>query len=411
MSSSRFIDIYNNAIEQTSFEENYFVKKFAAHNDFKKDVAKCAHEYHTKFSDKFGKVIVISISDFDKLEGSVLYISPKSVKALHDQVGKVKRKIDTFYQIKEVFEYSSNYFQEKNGHFNSGGKRSTATLHYDYNNVFNKIVALKEGATLKSAQNLNGLTTDQYIKKMFKHEAGHALTKKGLAEGSIFANHVAEKSADAFQGIEFYAENGYNDWYYNVNNFSSDVVLGTSPIHYTNVIAYAVRNLSKEVDLTALKIHQRVCLADMVTHEYSENAQILKPIVDVFSDVAKYHKRKDHDVGEGLKLHIDIMLANTDNHDAYRAGREFVKRIKLQQFLKTPQAVTDVDLSLKLNALACFEKESGVELDPAKAIDAETELRGDVPFIDRVKEKFPVLHEEKQEAYYYATPQPLSLAV
>ncbi len=108
-----FVDVFNGSIGDRRSNDNYFVKKFSNRGGFKKEVSNYAHEFHTEFPNKFGKVIVISMSNLDKRAGDVVYISPTAVEALEKEIGFAKENLTDIDQIREVFEDGGDFFSIK----------------------------------------------------------------------------------------------------------------------------------------------------------------------------------------------------------------------------------------------------------------------------------------------------------
>ncbi len=367
MQSNRFIDIYNNAVEQTSFEENYFVKKFAAYSDFKKDVVRSAHEYHIELPEKFDKVIVINVSDVQERKAEVLYISPLAVKALRKKIGPCQTELENLSIINQITNNIMTDFD-----YNYDGAKAIAFS--EYSKTFNSVIALNENYTIRESKKKYARDT----KGDFEHECGHKVTEGGFPNGDLYSHHYAECSAEALNLIEHYAENKNDDSYIKQNDCFECSILEDSPEHYINVINYAVRNLSAKYDLALLNPRQKVVLAEMVAEIYALKEHELEPIFSAFTPLAEEYDPNKPVNQIMTNCCMDIMRNNLNNHDIFRAGNEFIQN-------------TSHDEALKTNIKNLAAKQ-GIELDLAKAQEDKSD--NIIPFIDSVKYEFPILDEE-----------------
>ncbi len=393
MSISSFKELFNNAISQCDFNKNHFVEKFSAHNDFKKSVARYAHQFHTQFPEKFGKVIVISISNLDTRDGEVLYISPSAIKALKDSIYLTDCDIKQTFEVGCVFEYIGDYFQEKKQFYKEKGKDAAAVVNCDYNSAaFNKVIALREGDAVLSTHSYNVYSKNDSIKDNFLHESGHLLVKNGHSTGTLYEKHLAECAADALKAIEHYAEFGYNDWFHRVNDSSIAIIVGGSPSHYNNAITHAVRNISKNNDLSKLDFNEKLHLANKVSVEYSLSVNVLESITEAF-----YPVKNIFDLCGGalstmaVALCIEGMLGNLDNHDVYRAGNEFLNNPIIKAGIDDQIVQGFLGWKQKMEELKYWEEIRCIELDLSKAEDSRSSYKES--FIERIglfKKEVPV---------------------
>ncbi len=401
MYTANFRDIVKNASEQKDFEENHFVKAFSAVSECKRDIARLAHQFHTIFPDKFGKVIVVTVSDFDNKDGDILYISPSSLLALRNSFGRIREELKNIRAIRKVFEESCDFFQKKGKYVDTGSKIASAVITHNHSNFFNKVIAIKEGLASGFSSCIEEYTEGDFLKDNFVHECGHALVDNGRPlYDNLYIEHLAECAADALKIIEHYAEKGHNDWYHNANSNANSIVLGFSPIHYRNTITHAVKNLAACCDLSKLDIEQKIQLAGYVAREYAFYSGDLASIMEVFKPVADDYRFHKHFMREHVVLCANAMLENTNNHDAYRAGKIFLSSDFMKEYISQYFAEGPVwqELSVKMKE---FEESSGIELNPAIAHDNKS----DYSFINCMKEKFLVLCE-KEHVLKLKQPQP-----
>ncbi len=286
------------------------------------------------------------------------------------------------------------FFQSKGKYSNVGNKENTkATIMHNFSSVFNTVVALKEGSALGYPQYFKNYDADDYIAGNFLHEAGHSLVGKKASKSNA---HLCECESEALNLIEYYVQNGNNNNLHLARSNPLAIVLTSdNPEYYMDTLNYAVKNLSEHCDLLKLNMRQKVRLAGELAKEYALPSKVLDSIVNVYTPLAeKYDETKGADPSN-IELCMELMIKNSWNHDAYRAGKALLEYPIVKQDLGMLLSMGTGNVRIKYSSMMNFEKTSGIELNPATAVDNKS--TNPKTFIERMEEMFQILKEEHKK--------------
>ena len=112
------------------------------------------------------------------------------------------------------------------------------------------------------------------------HEIGHNVVKNGFS----LDTHSAECAADAYTALRHIQIFGNNrtDFFKYYGNRASTIVLGISPIHYTNNVTQKIKQLSKEIDISKLSLPKTAKLAEKIALENKLDKKTLQKISKAF---------------------------------------------------------------------------------------------------------------------------------
>ncbi len=290
-----------------------------------------------------------------------LYISEEIADTLRKYTDFAGKQIKNHYEIKGIIEECRDYLEEHE-YVSFADRRLT----FIYKTI--KIIVVDEDAEFyecsKKYNNFLNLVDN------FNHEIGHFLVKNGFVfahkKARIDKIHLAECAAEAYKALRHKQLFGNDTDFIYSNNFSHNIVGGDSPQHYHDVISQKIEALAsdKNLDLTKLSYKDTVKLAGDIALKYSFNAKALKKMVKVYRSVHKYFYETEDNEGANKKC-FEIMMANLDNHDVYRAGKLYLEDYDTKKYIDEGDEFW-VSAREKMKA---FEKESNIILDLGKAVD------------------------------------------
>jgi len=335
---------------------------------FNESVAKI----HKSLPQRLENLLIISCDE-------PIFISPEIADLLSQNTNKIKNLIKTKSDIMKSNNYMGvayrNYnFTPPKGNLkdiklvalNTASKISRIFYDYDYN--------------YKNANKDHGLT------HVIDHEIGHLIVREGWPSNS--SPHIAECAADAYAAIRHIQRFGTNTDYFKAYNRSHMAVFDISSIHYTSAAIAKIEQLSKKQDLTKMPYVETATLAGSIAIKYNFDKQTRKRIRQAFFYLGEKYKEKIHRNDASCKTKdwedlsnnnhieliedlIDIMLKNKDDHDVYRAGKQFLDRKIVQEAIKNAPFWKTKAVKKSLKEMAEFEKTSGIILNMAEAIDAK----------------------------------------
>jgi hypothetical protein len=214
------------------------------------------------------------------------------------------------------------------------------------------------GALVKLVS-LNGkmseILSKTYTKEMrsiltLDHELGHLVVKGGTTRG-----HMGECAADAFAVLRLVQRFGMETDYFAHSSRASLIVLGLSPIHYTDKVSQKIHQLAQTGDITGLSLTETAALAGDIAREGCLSAATLNKITDAYRPVAASSQKRygspfniieklleeDH---EALNFYCrqTLSVLNKHPHDAdiFEAGKSFLNHPSRKRFM-TDMAKTE----------------------------------------------------------------------
>lgn len=112
-------------------------------------------------------------------------------------------------------------------------------------------------------------TQDMRALYVLDHEIGHHVVERGRGNG-----HESECCADAFAALRHIQRFGFKTAFFKYSQRASVIILGTSPIHYTQDIFDAARRHARRNDISRLSLAQTAALASEIVKK--ENISNLK---------------------------------------------------------------------------------------------------------------------------------------
>ncbi len=224
-------------------------------------------------------------------------------------------------------------------------KRNAAGMAY-HPTVLGGVAGIKMIGLLRE---MPGVFTPRYTLEMrtlyvLDHEIGHQVMERGMIGG-----HEGECRADAFAALRHIQRFGLDSDFFKYANKASTLVLGTSPIHYTDDILAAVRRHACKHDISALSLDETAALAHDIVGRHMHTRISHHLLAMKFNDAAQaYHQRYEtpHNIVRALygrdeeayalfcRETAKVMHASADNADVIKAGKRFLNYPPVKEFIK-----------------------------------------------------------------------------
>jgi len=287
---------------------------------------------HAAFPNELENLIVLTTS----LKYPIIYAAPEIIDHLTNNIAAVK----------EALKNCTNHLNAKN---------IVGTSNHSY---FLKGEKIKIIALNKSSINNNSTSSTQKITYIFEHEMGHLVIKNGLSPDK----HLAECAADAYAALRHIQIFGKKtDFFEYYSDRASTIVLGISPIHYTDDVIEKVKQLSEKINISNLSLSETTKLAEKIAQENNLNKETLQKISKAFLPVKKAYE-KNEKLNESIFLKCIIaMLICEDDSDIFKAGKRFLNHPDFKKYLKNK---TEKDSNWK-NALNLIENH---QIEPTQKI-------------------------------------------
>ncbi|MDP2204990.1 MAG: hypothetical protein Q8K65_01640 [Alphaproteobacteria bacterium] len=213
--------------------------------------------------------------------------------------------------------------------------------YYKLGSKYSKLIALREDPP--------GLYYPRFTPEMravyvLAHEIGHHVVKNGLGLG-----HLGESAADAFAALRHIQRFGRETDYFKFSTKAYQVVLGTSPIHYTANVFDRVKALSSEKDIENLSLKETAELAAQVAQENHYDSKTLNKLTRAFQGAASVYLKtygtrhkitdmlyaKDKDAyALFVRETVKVLRNNAEDDDVLLAGQRFLSYPALKRFIK-----------------------------------------------------------------------------
>ena len=306
------------------------------------ELNKSAAEAHAAFPEKLKNLIVINASS-----KTLIYAASEITDHLS------KNPTD----IKEAIEYTIDYMHLKK--FNS-----LAIHNYPLAGTIVKLITINE--------NPEDVYSPQFTKKMkaiayFNHEIGHIVVENG--HSNLGPKHLSECAANAYTALQQIRLFGKNTGFFKHYNRAHLIVSNTSRIHYTDDVIQKVKQLSEEMDISALSLNKIAELAEKIALENHLDDKTLKKISAAFSPAANAYKRAGKKWNDNaLKKCMEVIWRYMDDPDILKAGIRFLNRPDIKKRLES-NAKTDIYWKEALDFIKNHSTEStnkGSEPKPLK---------------------------------------------
>ena len=281
-------------------------------------------------AEKFNEIITAEHNAFPKeLENLVVFLIPPSKESSKTTVFAsneiTKHLTNNIAAVKEAIRERTNYLNTK---------KTSGVAHRSYflGGKKIKIIALNE-----NPNNTDPTPSIQKVTNNLLHEIGHIVVENGFSSD----DHRAECAADtygSFGNIRTFGKK--TDFFEYYGNRASTIVLGTSPIHYTNGAIEQVKQLSEKIDISALSPPETAKLAKKIAKENSLDKKTLKKISSAFFPVKNDYEKIGKLNFASLRKCADIMLKHEKNPYIFEAGERFLNRPDIKEHLKN-KAKTD----------------------------------------------------------------------
>jgi hypothetical protein len=235
---------------------------------------------------------------------------------------------------------------------------------------------------------LNGRMTEilskSYTKEMrsiltLDHEIGHLVVKNGNSRG-----HLGECAADAFAVLRLVQRFGMETDYFEHSSRASLIVLGLSPIHYTDKVSQKIHQLAQTSDIGKLSLKETAVLAGDLALEGCLSAATLNKIADAYRPVGEASQKRYgspfnmiekllEEDPEALNFYcrqtLSVLNKYPQDTDIFEAGKSFLSHPSRKRFM-TEQAKTEPYWQAALNFIA-----DAPPKNPAPQNSAKRELR------------------------------------
>jgi hypothetical protein len=292
------------------------------------------------FPEKLDNLVIVS-----KSMNKPVYISPAIAGHLSMHLLAVKKAV-----------------KERVDFLNKNKCSGVANHYYDIANLDVKLISINE--------DVNSAYSSGYTKEMrsmftLDHEIGHLVVKNGY--GGVYNENLAECAADAYAALRHVQQFGMHTDVFERNNGAFYVVIGKSPVHYTDRAIQKVRQIAQETDITRLSLAETAALAEKIANETHLDAERLHEIKNAFRPVAELAQNFGTNVdreGKSLiyKETISVMRANRDDASILEAGKQFLNSPSRKQFM-TELAKTEPYWQEALDFIAQPEAKSSASVN------------------------------------------------
>lgn len=282
-------------------------------NETARKLNEIATTEHDAFPEKLKNLIVFLILPFSN--NTVVYVAPEIADLM------IKNPI----AIKKIAKRIADHMRDNNI---SGLADNNS---YFLEGIKTKIIAVKENP-FSSYYTLEIDTITSLL-----HEIGHDITKKGKAFITISRRHHAECSADTYallRLIQIYGKR--TDFLEYYGNNADTIVLGRSPIHYTDNVTQEIKQLSEKIDIATLSLHKTRKLAEKIAKENKLDKKTLKKISKAFLPMREAFKKSDREGWDNNDLQncLEVMQEYNDP-DIFKAGERFLSRPDIKKDLES----------------------------------------------------------------------------
>lgn len=228
--------------------------------------------------------------------------------------------------------------------------------------------------------------SSRYTKDMlnifiFDHEIGHFVVKNGYTRN----HHLNECAADAFAALRHIQRFGLKTELFSYYNRAHGMVIGGSPIHYTDMAVQRVRQLSMEMDVRRLSLCETAALAEKIAHQCRLSPTVLAKVSAAYLPVKEackkhmgslievadklYHEDKE-DWSFFCKKVMAVVRKHRHDPDIFRAGHQFLMYPPRKKFMEK-MAKTDPYWAHALDFLARTDEKFQQKIKkPSKALSA-----------------------------------------
>ena len=271
---------------------------------------KAAAEAHAEFPEKLKNLVVFTTSlnfPSDKLT----FVASEIAEHLTNNVAAVKEAI-----------------KERTERLHTLRSNALTTSSYFLAGTEVNLIILKENTSddfsSRYRQEVEVLTD-------FWHEIGHFVVKNGFSFGTVSKDNLAESAADGYAAFQLGKE---TDFFKNYNR-AHQIVLGKSPIHYTEKTLQIVEQFLEETDISKLSLHETAELAGKIALENHLDDKTFWKLRIVFFPIASVLEKAGGKWNNNvLKECIEVIQENADDSDILQAGIRFLSRSDVKKHLK-----------------------------------------------------------------------------
>lgn len=279
----------------------------------------CGHRAHLAFPERLKNFVLLT-----NTSDAPLYVSPDIAEHLRDNVEEVK---DTVSRIRKTL-------LDKNA-------AGLAYRSYVMGGEGVALIALRD--------NPLGVFTDKYTQEMrahyvLEHEIGHRVVEKGFAGG-----HLGECAADAYAVLRHVQDFGQDTDMFTHVAKAYVIVLGASPIHYTQAVFDAVKDYAAEHDVSKLSLQETAVLANDIAIDNRLSSTVLQKIEQAFSPAHQMFRER---IGDKAAVTTAFYTEDPDAYalfctetffavqrhlndaDIVKAGKEFLSFPSMKKFIQ-----------------------------------------------------------------------------
>jgi hypothetical protein len=216
---------------------------------------------------------------------------------------------------------------------------------------------------------------------VFDHEAGHLIgekgwvvTRNGWQEYHPKTPHEDECIADAYAVLRHLQRfGGATDIFETrTHGRAGAIIIYSDTLHYSSAVVQKIGNIQKENPsfIQSLSLQETKQLAERIAIDYAFAGQTLDNIKAAYAPVRKYYNGGLTNWTTLIKTTARVMLENKDNDDVYRAGKLFLNRIDIKNYIAYDMRV-DAEFQKDLALMTQHEKAAGFILNAADAMDSK----------------------------------------
>ena len=270
-----------------------------------------ATEAYEAFPEELGKLVVLLTPSSDM----PVYVSPEIADQLTESAAG----------IKEAIKNLSDWMHDK-------GASGRATRNYNLAGTSVNLIML-------DVNNTPGYYSEQYTKEMelifnLDHEIGHHILKNGH---SASARQLAESVADVYAMLRHIQRFGKNTGHAGAmaEQAACLLVACANTQHYTTDAVQKAVQISEEMDISNLSLHETAALADKIAVDCRLDDKILEKLSVAFLPVQKVYERQGMvDYALICNEALAVMKKHRHDPDIRKAGQQFLSYPVLKEFMQ-----------------------------------------------------------------------------
>ncbi len=266
----------------------------------------------------------------EKLENLLVLVLPLAAR-IDISVDAPKCLTKNVVGVQQAVSYATDYLRST--HASGFANRD----YFMNDGAFVPLVALQDCAGISSLKDIKAMN----VLHIFDHEIGHLVVKGGYPDFES-EGHLGECAADAYAMLRHIQRFGLQSGFFEYYKRADQVVLGISPIHYTNIVNEKVKQVAESRDISRLSLRETAKLAGEIAMIYALTPAILQKISAAFCHVQACCRRlPDNDPDKWPRIFRETMYAmklHSGNPDIVAAGKSFLLQPDNADYIKNAAA-------------------------------------------------------------------------